>query len=120
MKFCAVKLCGSNLTISLTDDIININIYEGVTAMAEHRIYNDKFDINTQNTMDFYNARAKRANEMECPYTAVLLGDSSPKHAEEMYQHDKENLLPLLRKDDYILTVIRAIPSCTFRRRELL
>ncbi len=67
--------------------------------MAEHRIYNDKFDINTQNTIDFYNARAKRINEMECPYTAVLLGDQSPKHAEEWYLHDKLNLLPLLQVD---------------------
>ncbi len=67
--------------------------------MAEHRIYNDKFDINTQNTMDFYNARAKRANEMECPYTAVLLGDATPEYAEEWYIHDKNNLLPLLKVD---------------------
>lgn len=65
--------------------------------MAEHRIYKDKFDINTQNTKDFYNARAKRANEMEYPYTAVLLGDSSPKCGEEKNLYDREILLPLLQ-----------------------
>ncbi len=64
--------------------------------MSEHRIYNKKFDINTQNTVDFYNARAKRLGEMDCPYTAVLLGDQNPKHAEQWNIYEKENILPLM------------------------
>ncbi len=65
--------------------------------MNEHRIYDTKVDINTQNTVDFYNERAKRAAEMECPYTAVLLGDQNPDHAAKWDVFEKANIMPLLK-----------------------
>ena len=46
--------------------------------MKETRIYEKKLDINTRNTQAFYNQRAKQLESMECPYTAVLLGDQNP------------------------------------------
>lgn len=65
--------------------------------MSEHRIYDTKVDINIQNTVNFYNERAKRAAEMECPYTAVLLGDQNPEHAVKWNIFEKENILPLMK-----------------------
>lgn len=62
--------------------------------MNNHRIYSEKLDINTQNTINFYNDRAKRAASMECPYTAVLLGDQNPKYAEQWNIFEKEYILP--------------------------
>ncbi len=75
--------------------------------MSEHRIYETKIDINTQNTVDFYNERAKRAAEMECPYTAVLLGDQNPEHAAQWNIFEKENILPLLKigNDNAVLDI---------------
>lgn len=75
--------------------------------MSNHRIYSEKIDINTTNTMDFYNARAKRLESMECPYTAVLLGDQNPKHAEQWNVFEKEHILPQLKlnNDSYVLEI---------------
>ncbi len=68
--------------------------------MSNHRVYSEKLDINTQNTMNFYNDRAKRAASMDCPYTAVLLGDQNPKHAEQWDVFEKEHILPQLKLDE--------------------
>lgn len=57
--------------------------------MSEHRIYEKKHDINTKNTQDFYNDRARRIEEMDNPYVAVLLGDQDPKHAVDWNEFEK-------------------------------
>ena len=67
--------------------------------MSEHRIYEKKHDINTQNTQDFYNGRAKRIEEMDNPYVAVLLGDQDPKHAVDWNEFEKKYILPELALD---------------------
>ena len=67
--------------------------------MNSHRIYSRKLDINTQNTMDFYNERARRANLMDCPYTSVLLGDQNPEYAKQWNVFEKERILPELELD---------------------
>lgn len=67
--------------------------------MSSHRIYEQKHDINPANTQDFYNERARRVNEMNNPYVAVLLGDQNPAHAEEWNRFEKEYILPELKID---------------------
>ncbi|MGN0638561.1 MAG: class I SAM-dependent methyltransferase [Huintestinicola sp.] len=68
--------------------------------MNAHRVYSEKLDINTQNTMKFYNDRAQRAASMDCPYTAVLLGDQNPAHAEQWNIFEKEHILPELELNE--------------------
>lgn len=64
--------------------------------MKETRIYNTKLDINTQHTMEFYDERARRLEKMDCPYTAVLLGDQNPNMAEQWNKFEKQFILPSL------------------------
>ena len=64
--------------------------------MVEHRIYETKTDINTLNTRRFYDSRAKSLDRMECPYTAVLLGDQNPQYAKEWHHFEMEHILPQL------------------------
>lgn len=49
--------------------------------MSSHRIYEEKHDIDTDNTKNFYDQRAKNIGNMSSPYVAVLLGDQDPQHA---------------------------------------
>ena len=65
--------------------------------MSEHRIYEQKKDIKEQNTIDFYNNRALRISQMECPYTAVLLGDQNPEHAKDWNEFEKQYIMPHLK-----------------------
>ena len=67
--------------------------------MSKHRIYSEKIDINTNNTMNFYNERAKKVSTMNCPYTAVLLGDQNSNHAAEWDKFEKKYILPELELD---------------------
>lgn len=67
--------------------------------MHEHRIYEEKHNINTENTREFYNRRAKRFAEMDNPYVSVLLGDQDPNHAEQWNKFEKEYILPQLKID---------------------
>ncbi len=62
----------------------------------EHRIYSTKININTDEVKSFYNKRAQRAEEMDCPYTAVLLGDQDPGHAAKWNEFEKQYILPEL------------------------
>lgn len=64
--------------------------------MNNHRIYSTKVNINTDEVKTFYNKRAKRAEEMDCPYTAVLLGDQDPGHAAKWNEFEKQYILPEL------------------------
>ena len=63
------------------------------------RVYTEKTDINGDNTRSFYNERAKRWKDMECPYTLVLLGDQDPSLAEKYNRFEKESILPKIRID---------------------
>ena len=64
--------------------------------MDSHRIYEEKTDIDGKHTQDFYDMRAGQLSKMECPYTAVLLGDQSPGHAAKWNVFERENILPKL------------------------
>lgn len=68
--------------------------------MSEHRIYDNKVDIKADDVKRFYDERAKKAASMECPYTAVLLGDQNPNHAAEWNAFEKQYILPELRVDN--------------------
>ena len=65
--------------------------------MKKNRIYSEKVEIKTEHTKDFYNSRAKALENLECPYTAVLLGDQNPKYAEQWNIFEKEYILPMLK-----------------------
>lgn len=67
--------------------------------MSEHRIYDKKHAIKTQNTQKFYDDRARRAEEMNNPYVAVLLGDQDPKHAIDWDAFEKKYILEQLKID---------------------
>lgn len=67
--------------------------------MSEHRIYEKKHNIDTTNTKDFYNERAKMLAEMDNPYVTVLLGDQNPACAEQWNKFEKEYILPHLKVD---------------------
>lgn len=64
--------------------------------MNKHRIYTDKVDIQNENTIKFYDERAERIADMECPYTAVLLGDQNPEYAEKWNEFEKNMIIPTL------------------------
>ena len=68
--------------------------------MNEKRIYDKKVNIKQDNIRDFYNNRAIKAGNMPCPYTAVLLNDEEPKHAEEWNKFEKQFILPELLIDE--------------------
>jgi ubiquinone/menaquinone biosynthesis C-methylase UbiE len=67
--------------------------------MSNGRIYSEKVNINSKNVCSFYNNRAQKIDSMKCPYTAVLLNDEEPKHAEEWDKFEKEYILPQLKID---------------------
>ncbi len=65
--------------------------------MDDKRIYHEKVEIKQENVRDFYNQRAKNTENMQCPYTAVLLNDEEPKHAEEWNEFEKQYIQPELK-----------------------
>lgn len=68
--------------------------------MKETRIYGKNIEINCSNTKDFYDQRAKKIDEMECPYTAVLLGDQDASYAAKWNEFECEFILPKLALDN--------------------
>lgn len=68
--------------------------------MADNRVYGRKVDINTENTREFYNNRAKAMQDMENPYVSVLLGDQNPEYAVAWNKFEKENILPKMGIDE--------------------
>lgn len=92
--------------------------------MDGHRIYEKQADINGKNTQEFYNMRARQADKMECPYTAVLLGDQNPEHAALWNVFEQENILPKLHitKESNVLDIgcgmgrwaEQVIPLCNY------
>ena len=67
--------------------------------MSEKRIYGKKVNINSENTKDFYNSRAKSIHNMANPYVSVLLGDQNPEYAMAWDAYEKENILPKMQID---------------------
>ena len=65
--------------------------------MSSHRIYEEKHDIDTDNTKNFYDQRAKNIGNMSSPYVAVLLGDQDPQHAVDWNTFEKTFILPQLK-----------------------
>ncbi len=92
--------------------------------MDKHRIYGEKADINKEHTIDFYDQRAKNMNNMDCPYTSVLLGDQNPEHAAKWNLYEKDFILPQLniQNDSCVLDIgcgigrwaEHVIPLCHF------
>ena len=69
--------------------------------MNEKRIYGKKININSENTKDFYNSRAKSIHNMANPYVSVLLGDQNPEYALAWDTYEKENILPKMQIDEH-------------------
>lgn len=67
--------------------------------MSNKRVYEEKVEIKHENIRDFYNQRAIKIDNMQCPYTAVLLNDEEPKHASEWNDFEKQYIQPELKID---------------------
>ena len=63
--------------------------------MAE-RVYGEKVNIDTVNTISFYNQRAKTIKNRDQEYTTVLLGDRDPEYAVKWDEYEKGFVLPKL------------------------
>ena len=63
--------------------------------MAE-RVYGEQVNIDTVNTISFYNQRAKTIKNREQEYTTVLLGDRDPEYAVKWDEYEKGFVLPKL------------------------
>lgn len=68
--------------------------------MKPTRIYGQKISINTDNTRNFYDTRAKAIKNMDNPYVSVLLGDQNPEYALAWDTFEKENILPKMDIDE--------------------
>lgn len=68
--------------------------------MKENRVYGSKININCDNTKELYDSRAERLNEMECPYTAVLLGDQDSNYAKKWNEFENKFILPKLEVNE--------------------
>ena len=66
----------------------------------ENRIYGKKIDIDTNNTMSFYNQRAKTIEKREQVYTTVLLGDQDPDYSTRWDEYEKSYVIPRLSLDN--------------------
>ena len=86
---------------------MNNSLSRKVFYMDESRVYSKKIDINTDHTKDFYNDRAKKADSMNCPYTAVLLGDQAGDRARQWDSFEKSFLLSEVGfdKNDRVLDI---------------
>ena len=72
--------------------------------MAE-RVYGEKVNIDTVNTISFYNQRAKTIKNREQEYTTVLLGDQDPEYAVKWDEYEKGFVLPkiMLNRNKVVL-----------------
>lgn len=68
--------------------------------MSKNRIYGQKIAINTENTRNFYDTRARSIKDMSNPYVSVLLGDQNPEYALAWNTFEKENILPKMNIDE--------------------
>ena len=71
------------------------------------RVYGEKINIDTENTISFYNQRAKTIKTREREYTTVLLGDKDPDFSVKWDAYEKQFILPKLKltKEKVILDI---------------
>ena len=71
------------------------------------RVYGEKINIDTENTISFYNQRAKTIKTREREYTTVLLGDKDPDFSVKWDAYEKQFILPKLKltKEKLILDI---------------
>ena len=73
----------------------------------KERVYGEKINIDTENTISFYNQRAKTIKTREREYTTVLLGDKDPDFSVKWDAYEKHFILPKLKltKEKVILDI---------------
>ena len=73
----------------------------------KERVYGEKINIDTENTISFYNQRAKTIKTREREYTTVLLGDKDPDFSVKWDAYEKQFILPKLKltKEKLILDI---------------
>ena len=73
----------------------------------KERVYGEKINIDTENTISFYNQRAKTIKTREREYTTVLLGDKDPDFSVKWDAYEKQFILPKLKltKEKVILDI---------------
>ena len=73
----------------------------------KERVYGEKINIDTENTISFYNQRAKTIKTREREYTTVLLGDQDPDFSVKWDAYEKQFILPKLKltKEKVILDI---------------
>lgn len=71
----------------------------------KERIYGEKVNIDTVNTISFYNQRAKTIKNRDQEYTTVLLGDRDPEYAVKWDEYEKGFVLPkiMLNRNKVVL-----------------
>ena len=73
----------------------------------KERVYGEKVSIDTENTVSFYDQRAKTINNRKQEYTTVLLGDQDPDFSVKWDAYEKQLILPRLKlnQDKVILDI---------------
>ena len=73
----------------------------------KERVYGEKVSIDTENTVSFYNQRAKTIKNRKQEYTTVLLGDQDPDFSVKWDAYEKQFILPKLKltKEKVILDI---------------
>ena len=73
----------------------------------KERVYGEKVSIDTENTVSFYNQRAKTIKNRKQEYTTVLLGDQDPDFSVKWDAYEKQFILPKLKlnQDKVILDI---------------
>ena len=73
----------------------------------KERVYGEKINIDTKNTISFYNQRAKTIKTREREYTTVLLGDQDPDFSVKWDAYEKQFILPKLKltKEKLVLDI---------------
>ena len=71
------------------------------------RVYGEKVSIDAENTVSFYDQRAKTINNRKQEYTTVLLGDQDPDFSVKWDAYEKQLILPKLKlnQDKVILDI---------------
>ena len=73
----------------------------------KERVYGEKVSIDTENTVSFYDQRAKTIKNRKQEYTTVLLGDQDPDFSVKWDAYEKQFILPKLKlnQDKVILDI---------------
>ena len=73
----------------------------------KERVYGEKVSIDAENTVSFYNQRAKTIKNRKQEYTTVLLGDQDPDFSVKWDAYEKQFILPKLKlnQDKVILDI---------------